>query len=40
MWENLVGRSLPFWRFFFPRLQELFPEALGGRTTPSRGTAR
>src|SRR5581483_6378503 len=29
MWENLVGRSLPFWRHFFPRLQELFPEALG-----------
>jgi len=30
MWENLVGRSLPFWRFFFPRLQELFPAALSG----------
>jgi len=30
MWENLVGRSLPFWRHFFPRLQELFPEALAG----------
>jgi carboxypeptidase Taq len=30
MWENLVGRSLPFWRYFFPRLQELFPEALAG----------
>jgi carboxypeptidase Taq len=25
MWENLVGRSMPFWRHFFPRLQELFP---------------
>jgi carboxypeptidase Taq len=25
MWENLVGRSLPFWRFFYPRLQEAFP---------------
>jgi len=25
MWENLVGRSLPFWRHFFPRAQELFP---------------
>jgi carboxypeptidase Taq len=24
MWENLVGRSLGFWRFFFPRAQELF----------------
>ena len=30
MWENLVGRSLPAWRFFFPRLHELFPEALAG----------
>jgi carboxypeptidase Taq len=30
MWENLVGRSLPFWRFFFPRLQELFPTQLAG----------
>jgi carboxypeptidase Taq len=30
MWENLVGRSLPFWRFFFPSLQETFPEALAG----------
>jgi carboxypeptidase Taq len=30
MWENLVGRSLPFWRHFFPRLQEHFPDALTG----------
>ncbi len=30
MWENLVGRSLPFWRMFYPRLQEKFPAALGG----------
>jgi carboxypeptidase Taq len=29
LWENLVGRSRPFCRFFFPRLQELFPEQLG-----------
>jgi carboxypeptidase Taq len=28
MWENLVGRSLPFWRHFFPRAQEAFPDAL------------
>jgi carboxypeptidase Taq len=28
MWENLVGRSLPFWRRFFPRAQELFGDAL------------
>ncbi len=30
MWENLVGRSRPFWRRFFPRLQELQPSALAG----------
>jgi carboxypeptidase Taq len=30
MWENLVGRSLPFWKFFYPRLRESFPEQLGG----------
>jgi carboxypeptidase Taq len=28
-WENLVGRSRSFWRFFYPRLQEAFPERLG-----------
>jgi len=26
MWENLVGRSLPFWQYFYPRLQEVFPQ--------------
>jgi carboxypeptidase Taq len=30
MWENLVGRSLPFWRHFFPRLVQLFPTQLAG----------
>jgi carboxypeptidase Taq len=25
LWENLVGRSLPFWRLFYPRLQETYP---------------
>jgi carboxypeptidase Taq len=29
-WENLVGRSRPFWSRFFPRVQELFPEAVAG----------
>jgi len=29
LWENLVGRSLPFWRLFYPRLQETYPERLG-----------
>lgn len=28
MWENLVGRSLPFLRFLFPRLQKAFPDQL------------
>jgi len=26
LWENLVGRSLPFWRGFYPRLVERFPQ--------------
>jgi carboxypeptidase Taq len=29
MWENLVGRSMPFWKFFYPRLQARFPGQLG-----------
>ncbi len=29
MYENMVGRSLPFWRFFYPRLQSYFPTQLG-----------
>lgn len=29
LWENIVGRSLPFWRWFYPRVQETFPEKLG-----------
>jgi carboxypeptidase Taq len=29
MWENMVGRSLPFWRYFYPELQRTFPDALG-----------
>ena len=28
LWENLVGRSRPFWAHFFPKLQELFPSQL------------
>jgi carboxypeptidase Taq len=28
LWENLVGRSRPFWRFIYPRLQQTFPEQL------------
>ena len=29
LWENLVGRGLPFWKYFFPRARQAFPEALG-----------
>jgi carboxypeptidase Taq len=29
MWENIVGRGRPFWTFFYPRLQEAFPERFG-----------
>jgi carboxypeptidase Taq len=32
LWENVVGRSLPFWRWFYPRLQETFPGPLGAVT--------
>ncbi|MDQ3085593.1 MAG: carboxypeptidase M32 [Actinomycetota bacterium] len=28
LWENVVGRSLPFWRWFYPRVQEAFPDIL------------
>lgn len=27
-WETRIGRSLPFWRYFFPLLQKTFPEKL------------
>ncbi len=30
MWENLVGRSLSFWKHYFPQAQKTFPEALTG----------
>src|SRR5450759_4129723 len=28
LWENLVGRSHPFWKHFFPSLRSAFPEQL------------
>ncbi|MDP8225669.1 MAG: carboxypeptidase M32 [Candidatus Lernaella stagnicola] len=27
-WENVIGRSLPFWKHFYPTLQEFYPEQL------------
>ena len=29
LWENVVGRSLEFWSYYYPRLQAVFPEQLG-----------
>ena len=26
MWENLVGRSRAFWKYFYPKLQTAFPD--------------
>lgn len=28
MWENLVGRSMAFWKHYYPRLQSYFPSQL------------
>ncbi|HEX5036173.1 MAG TPA: carboxypeptidase M32 [bacterium] len=30
LWENQIGRSLAFWKFLFPRVRRLFPDALAG----------
>ncbi len=30
LWENGVGRSRPFWHYFYPILQKIFSEALSG----------
>lgn len=32
LWENMVGRSLGFWRFLFPSAQSAFSESLAGLT--------
>ena len=29
LWENVIGRSLPFWEHFYPAIQAEFPEQLG-----------
>ena len=28
LWENQVGRSMHFWRHFYPQLQDMFPDQL------------
>jgi carboxypeptidase Taq len=30
LWENVVGRSRGCWEYFYPQLQAIFPEQLGG----------
>ena len=30
LYENVVGRSRSFWSYFYPRLQDAFPDAFGG----------
>jgi carboxypeptidase Taq len=30
LWENLVGRSFGFWKYYYPQLQAAFPTQLGG----------
>ena len=30
LWENQVGRSLAFWQFHYPSLQQEFPDQFGG----------
>jgi len=32
LWENVVGRSRPFWEHFYPKLQAVFPDQLGSVT--------
>jgi len=32
LWENNVGRSLSFWKYFYPKLQEVFPDNLKNYT--------
>ena len=32
LWENVIGRSRPFWEHFYPLLQKRFPSQLGGVT--------
>lgn len=28
LWENMVGRSRDFWEYFYPQLQQIFPDQL------------
>ena len=35
LWENVVGRSRGFWKFFFPRLRKVFPRQLADQNVES-----
>ena len=35
LWENVVGRSRGFWKFFFPRLRKVFPRQLADQNLES-----
>jgi carboxypeptidase Taq len=35
LWENLVGRSRGFWKYWFPRLREVFPAQLADQDAES-----
>jgi carboxypeptidase Taq len=38
-WENLIGRSMPFWSHFFPELQRIYPDQLSDYDADSFGRA-
>ncbi len=35
LWENVIGRSRGFWKFFFPRLRKVFPRQLADQNIDS-----
>ena len=35
LWENVVGRSRGFWKFYFPQLQKVFPAQLADQDAES-----
>ncbi|CAG0948596.1 partial carboxypeptidase Taq, partial [Anaerolineae bacterium] len=35
LWENMIGRSRGFWKYYFPRLRGIFPEQLGDQDDES-----
>ncbi|MCL2833070.1 MAG: carboxypeptidase M32 [Treponema sp.] len=35
LWENVIGRSRPFWEYFFPVLKNFFPDELRSVTAES-----